>query len=491
MSLAAVDRTEPALAHEAHGRRDSSSYGRVDEEIESRLRTLLGAEHVRTGKAIDQALGNDAGTRSEAPRLPDIAVYPATTAEVASVVALAHEKRIPLTARGGGTGLAGGAVPLHGGILLDLGRLDKILTIDAHARYAEVQPGVKTLALQSAARAQGLLYAGDPCSNDDCVLGGNIATNAGGNRAVKYGVTSDQVLSLEIVTAQGKVTTVGGRLKKNSTGYNLVRLFVGSEGTLGIVTKATVKLRPLAPFYPDYIVALPDLVGAMTLVETLADDRFIDPITLEIIDRRTVAAMERLRGAPIFGRPDGHVLIVQFEAETEAEIRDKAARLEARCATVPCRSVARAADSEEIWAARRTWAKALRDETPIAVGEDLVVPVDRLADFIGRMQTLLAQYGLDYRLAGHAGDGNMHISTVPGSLPLEKWEETQTRYRAELYGVVYELGGRLSGEHGIGLKRKKTLAKLIDPVELELMRAIKKAFDPSNILNPGKIFELA
>jgi glycolate oxidase len=459
--------------------------------VTRRLRAIVGAEHVRTGSAIDQSLGNDAGTRSEAPRLPEIAVYPGSTAEVARVVSLANEKRIPLTPRGGGTGLAGGAVPLHGGIALDLRRLDKILAIDTRARYAEVEPGVKTLALQTAARAQGLLYAGDPCSNDDCVLGGNIATNAGGNRAVKYGVTSDQVLSLEIVTAQGKVTTVGGRLKKNATGYNLVRLFVGSEGTLGIVTKAAVKLRRRAAFYPDFIVALPDLVEAMTLVESLADDRFIDPITLEIIDRRTVAAMERLRGAPIFGRPDGHVLIVQFEAESEEEIRDKGARLKARCAAVPSRGVSRAADSEEIWSARRSWAKALRDETPVAVGEDLVVPVDRLADFIERMQALLAQYGLDYRLAGHAGDGNMHISTVPGSLPLELWEQTQAKYRAELYRTVYELGGRLSGEHGIGLKRKKTLARLIDPVELELMRSIKKAFDPSNILNPGKIFDFA
>jgi glycolate oxidase len=470
---------------------ESVGYGKVDQSLVAALSALVGRDHVRTGSEIAQALGFDAGTRHEVPRLPDVAVVPGSTAEVASVVALANRKRIPLTARGGGTGLAGGAVPLHGGILLDLGRLDRILTIDCRARFAEVEPGVKTLTLQNAAREQGLLYAGDPCSNDDCVLGGNIATNAGGNRAVKYGVTSDQVLSLEVVTALGQVTTLGTRLKKNSTGYNLVRLFVGSEGTLGIITKAMVKLRRLAPLHPDYLVILPDLVAAMTLVEALADDRFLDPITLEIIDRRTVAAMEKLKGAPIFGRPQGHVLIVQFEADSEEEVQDKAARLKQRCADVTCLGITRAGDSEEVWAARRTWAKALHEELPVSVGEDLVVPVDRLAEFIGRMQGLLERYGLDYRLAGHAGDGNMHINTVPGHVPLEHWQDTQTRYRAELYQVVYSLGGRLSGEHGIGLKRKKTLAKLIDPVELELMRSIKRAFDPNNILNPGKIFDLA
>jgi glycolate oxidase len=238
-------------ALETGGSPDPAEYGRVDQTLIVELAALVGRDHVRTGSDIAQSLGFDAGTRFEIPRLPDVAVLPGSTAEVASVVALANRKRIPLTPRGGGTGLAGGAVAVRGGILLDLGRLDRILTVDARAHYAEVEPGVKTLALQNAAREKGLLYAGDPCSNDDCVLGGNIATNAGGNRAVKYGVTSDQVLSLEVVTAQGQVTTLGARLKKNSTGYNLVRLFVGSEGTLGIITKATVKLRRLAPLHPD------------------------------------------------------------------------------------------------------------------------------------------------------------------------------------------------------------------------------------------------
>jgi glycolate oxidase len=466
-------------------------YQPVTPEIIAELSAIVGHENILSGSAVPVSAGYDAGTRRDAHYLPEVVAVPADAAQVAAILKLANRSLVPVTPRGGGTGLAGGAVPLAGGILLDLGRLDRILAIDPTARYAEVQPGVKTTALQQAAQEQGLLYAGDPCSNDDCVIGGNIATNAGGNRAVKYGVTSDQVLELEVVTPRGERTVVGSLLKKNSTGYNLVRLYAGAEGTLGIITRATLRLHRLAPLIPDFLVVMPDLHAAIGLVEELRDDRIIDPIVLELIDRRTAQAMERYHNSPIFANPPGDILVVQFEAHSTDELNHKQTRLEQTVFRFGAFSVTRAADSEALWSARRAWGKALEVELPVAAGDDLVVPVEHLSRFITRLQELVTAYSFDFRLAGHAGDGNMHLRIVPGSVPLTEWPDRYNQFREELHRSAYDLGGRLSGEHGIGYKKKAALARLIDPVELSLMRAIKLAFDPNLILNPGKIFDPA
>ncbi len=468
-----------------------SGYQPVTAEIVAVLSAIVGPGQVVAGDEIPARFGHDAGTWRDAQHLPEVLVAPANAEEVAAVLRLANRALVPVTPRGGGTGLAGGAVPLLGGILLDLGRLDRILEIDPQGRYAVVEPGVKTSRLQRVAGEQGLLYAGDPCSNDDCVIGGNIATNAGGNRAVKYGVTSDQVLELEIVTPLGDRTVVGSRLRKNSTGYNLVRLYAGAEGTLGIITRATLKLYPLAPLIRDFVVTLPDLASAIGLVSGLRNDHGVDPIVLELIDRRTAHAMERYNEAPVFGNPAGDCLVVQFEADDADELARKRALLELRSRGHGALGVEPAVDSEALWKARRAWGKALEAELPVAFGEDLVVPVELLAGFAARLQELVARYRFDFRLAGHAGDGNMHLRIAPGAVEPDRWPEAHGRFRDELYRTAYALGGRLSGEHGIGFKRKEPLGRFIDPVELSLMRAVKRAFDPNHVLNPGKIFDPA
>jgi glycolate oxidase len=468
-----------------------SHYRPVTSKIIEELGAIVGREHVLAGKAIPASSAHDAGTRRDAQHPPDVVVAPADADQVASILRLANRNLVPVTPRGGGTGLAGGAVAIKGGILLELGRMDRILGIDTTARYADVEPGVKTAQLQQAAQAKGLLYAGDPCSNDDCLVGGNIATNAGGNRAVKYGVTSDQVLELEVVTPLGERTVVGSQLRKNSTGYNLVRLYSGAEGTLGIITRATLRLHKLAPLLPDFVVILPDLLSAIGLVTELRNDPSIDPIVLELIDHRTAQAMERYHNSPIFDNPRGDVLVVQFEARSEDEIAWKQAQLERKCRLFGSLGVVRAVDSDAIWNARRSWGKALEAELPVAFSDDLVVPVEQLAGFLSRLQELVARYSFDFRLAGHAGDGNMHLRIVPGVVPLADWPAHHARFRDELYRSAYDLGGRLSGEHGIGFKKKAALSGLIDPVELALMRSIKLAFDPNLILNPGKIFDQA
>lgn len=472
-------------------RLDGARFQPVTRTVLESLCAIVGTSNVFDDVETRRSLAFDAATRNDPLSPPEVVVRPGSVNEIVDILTLANRERIPVTPRGGGTGLTGAAVPVLGGLLLDLVRLNRILSIDVRARYAVVEPGVRTVDLQQAAQAHGLLYAGDPCSNDACVIGGNIATNAGGNRAVKYGVTSDQVLELEIVTPQGQRTTLGGRLKKNSTGYNLLRLFCGSEGTLGIVTRATLRLRRLAPLWPDYQVVLPSLAVCLGLVEELRDDLVLDPTTLEVIDYRTVLAMERYCGQSIFGAPEGDVLLVQCEASGEGEVATKWKSLQAKARQHGCLAVHPIADSAAVWAARRGWGKALEKSSPVAAGEDLVLPVEDLVTFVEQLEDLVARYQFEFRLAGHAGDGNMHLRIMPGTVSLSKWPEAHEQFRKELYSIAYGLGGRLSGEHGIGLKRKRAFQDVVDPVELSLMQAVKRALDPHGILNPGKIFDPA
>jgi glycolate oxidase len=345
------------------------------------------------------------------------------------------------------------------------------------------------LDIQQEAQKHGLLYAGDPCSTDDCVIAGNVATNAGGNRAVKYGVTGDQVYELEVVTPHGEIVTLGGRLKKNATGYGLIKLIIGSEGTLGIITRITLKLQKLAPFLPSYLAVFPNLDTAIALVGIVLDDGRVDPISVELVDRETLSAIERYSKEALFVDYRGDVLIIQLEAHDLSDLVKKEDQLKKICENNGCLSIQKV-DSETIWQARRIWGKAVQAEHPIGASEDVVVPVDEISSFIIQLQALISEFNFEFRIAGHAGDGNMHIRTLPGKVPLVEWEETLLQFRKRLYETVYHLGGRLSGEHGIGLKRKHFLCDIMHPAELELMKAVKRALDPNYILNPGKIFDL-
>jgi len=463
-------------------------YNKVTNETLLELREILGVEHVTTGERISSEYTFDAGTKEGRRWLPEVVVFPGNTDEVAQILQLANRQLIPITPRGGGSGLAGGAVPIHAGIVVDLRRMNKIIHIDPKARYMIVQPGVPTLQIQQEAKKHGLLYAGDPCSSDDCVIAGNVATNAGGNRAVKYGVTGDQVYELEIVAPQGEVVILGGRLKKNSTGYGLVKLMIGSEGTLGIITQITLKLHRLAPLLPSFLAVFPDLRAAITLVGILVEDP-VDPISLELIDKQTVIAIENYLKKSIFKEEQGDCLIIQLEAQDAVELAKKTEKLIQICNAHSCISIEKV-DGDTIWEGRRKWGTAINVRNPIGASEDIVVPVDEINVFIEKLQALITEFQFDFRIAGHAGDGNMHVRILPGLIPLVEWEEQLLKFRHRLYEVVYQLGGRLSGEHGIGFKRKCFLNSITAPAELELMKTVKKAFDPNSILNPGKIFDL-
>ena len=470
-----------------------SNYQSLTKSHIQALQNIVGIDHILTDKAISSDYAQDAATKKVKPfqpYYPEIVVLPNSAEEISEIVKFANKELLPITPRGGGTGLAGGAVAIYGGILLDLGRMNRILHLDKTAYYIVVEPGVRTIDLQEAASQAGLLYAGDPCSNDSCVIAGNIATNAGGNRAVKYGVTGDQVYELEVVTALGEIVTLGGRLKKNATGYNLLRLMIGSEGTLGIITKATLKLQQLAPYVTNYIAVSPDLETTAALVNALVYDQIIQPQSLELIDVNTAKEIEKYQQNAVFHHPEGDCLIIQWESQTSEELAAQKIQLNRIATEKGCLHLEEG-DGELIWPARRTWGKAVNKVNPISLSEDLVVPVDQIRPFIIELTKLTTQWHLEFRLAGHAGDGNMHIKTMPGQIPLEKWSELIPSYRKELYQMTYQLGGRISGEHGIGCTRKNFLKTLADPNELFLMKSIKQALDPNLILNPGKIFDMA
>ena len=467
-----------------------ATYQKISNATALALAKVVGAENLLWGQAIPEEYAYDAGTRKESRHYPEGVIFPGSAAEIAQILKIANKELIPVTPRGGGSGLAGSAVPLYGGIALDLRRMNRIVHIDVAAKYMIVEPAARTLAIQQAANRHGLMYAGDPCSTDDCVIAGNIATNAGGNRAIKYGVTGDQVYELEIVTPAGEIVTLGGRLKKNSTGYGLVRLIAGSEGTLGIITRAIIKLQKLAPLLPNFLAVFPSLEAAIAVVNRLLDDPVIEPISVELVDRQTMLDLERYQQEKLFaGEHTGDCLIIQLEAYTEEDLREKRDRLQAVCKALGSRSVYDIA-GDKIWPARRAWGKAIEVDHPVGVSEDIVVPVDQITEFVGQLGNLTREFQLQFRIAGHAGDGNMHIRIIPGEVTKDAWPTAVQKLREKLYAVTYKLGGRLSGEHGIGVKRKEILSGIIDPVELALMRAVKKAFDPNQILNPGKIFDI-
>ncbi|MBP2636239.1 MAG: putative FAD-linked oxidoreductase [Firmicutes bacterium] len=464
-----------------------SLYKTLDISVLEELTAIVGDEYILVGADIAEEYTRDAWVPPGLPRYPEAVVFPVNAQEVAAIVRLANRRLFPVIPRGGGTGLSGGTVPVYGGVIIDLLRMNQIIKIDPNARYIITEPAVLTIDIQQEAAKYGLLYAGDP-SSDDCFIGGNVATNAGGNRAVKYGVTAEQIYELEIVTPQGGIVNLGGRLKKNSTGYGLVKLIIGSEGTLGIVTRITLKLHRLPPIFTTSLAAFANFSDAAAAVSVILEDPLLDPISLEIIDQKTVAALARYCEDWRFSEQGGDTLIIQLEANQDAEQAEKQNKLAAIIRKAG--GIHLLPDSEKVWQARREFGKAIQAESAVLGIEDVVVPVDELAGFSSQLFEIARAGGLEVRIAGHAGDGNVHIQILPGDTPEAEWESRFHNFTQQLHADVYSRGGRISGEHGIGVKRKQYFLERVDPVELELMKSVKKSFDPRGILNPGKIFDV-
>lgn len=465
-----------------------SNYNSVTPEFIDELKTLLGEKYVKTDADTLDRYKTDEEADERCFHLPDVVVIPANAEEIAGVVKLCNKYLIPLTVRGGGTGIVDGAIADKGGVVLLMERLNKIIELNKEGLYMVAQAGVRTLDIQAAAKAENLLYAGDPSSSDSCQIGGNLATNAGGIKAVRYGVTRNQVYAVQIVTPYGDIVDLGSPLKKCSTGYCMEQLVIGSEGTLGIITQVTLKLQPLPPYKIDMLAIFHDPMAAIGVVPQLVKAG-IDPTSIEYMDNpnvRTTSEYLEFPGAPHV--EDGIYVIITIETFNEDELDMKMEQASDICEAAGAVDVLEA--DERIWSMRRNCLESVSLISKVCTTDDVVVPVDEMSDMIQYIIKTVVKYPFPLRINAHIGDGNLHIVLCKLDLSDEEWEAELSRFTEEVYTYAYAHGGRLSGEHGIGSKKAHFLERFTPGGELELMRKIKKAWDPNNILNPGKVFNL-
>lgn len=468
-------------------------YGKVTREVAQALAAICGAAGVALDPEKMEAYSHDETSAEEYGHMPEVVVLPRTTEEVAAIVKLANERRIPITPRGAGSGLSGGAIPQLGGIVLSVEKMNRLIEIDEANMVAVVEAGMVTNDLAKTVQERGLYYAGYPMSLQTCFIGGNIAENAGGGKAVKYGVTGRYILGLELVTPRGDIVLLGGKLVKDVSGYDLKQLVVGSEGTLGIVTRAIVKLVGNPAAKSDLLALFATPYDAIRVVPKIMTAGIV-PASMEFMDRLSVVTSCEYLNESLPYRDSGAMLLIEVDGSDPSQVERDLVAIGDLCEASGAAEVFVAEDRnniERIWNVRRNIAEAFKVYSPVQSLEDIVVPIAAIPDIIPALDLLGAKYGMKIPCYGHAGDGNLHATLVKDpAMDMETWHRSEAACLRELYAVTKSLGGRISGEHGIGLKRKGYLRELADPVELDLMRAIKNAWDPAGIMNPGKIFDV-
>jgi len=451
--------------------------------LAQKLRQLFGEEAVAADEPSRIA---HSGDKWFATHQPDVVVFAQTTEQVSRLLRFASENKIPVTPRGSGFGYVGGCVPVQGGIALSLARMNRIKEISFDDAIAIVEPGVITGELQGAVRAQKLFYPPDPASLHDCSIGGNVATNAGGPRCLKYGVTRHYIIGLEVVLASGEVLRTGGRVHKNKTGFDLIGLFVGSEGLLGVVTEITVRLLPLPPARATLSAAFASLAQAAAAVQTIFAAGFL-PSALEIADHFTLEAARLDRGTAIVPEGNAHLLI-DVDGQPES-VRSEADALRALLESKNPNALATATTeegSEKLWALRREFSNSLRATGLTKLNEDIVVPRGRLVELIEFAADLQARHDFPIATFGHAGDGNLHVNLMAADYDDPAVRERVEQALDELFTQVLAWGGVITGEHGIGLAKKRWWPEATSDVARALHARIKQALDPLDILNPGK-----
>lgn len=419
---------------------------------------------------------------------PEILIHARSRDEVVEVMKYAYCHNIPVTPRGQGTGLVGGSVAREGGIMLDLTKMNRILEIDEENLTLTVEPGVLLMEIAPAVEGLGLFYPPDP-GEKSASIGGNINTNAGGMRAVKYGVTRDYVRGLEVVLADGRVLELGGKVVKNSSGYNLLGLMVGSEGTLGIVTKAILRLVPLPKKVMSLLVPFPDLKSAIETVPKIIRSKAV-PTAVEFMQKNVILAAEEYLGRSYPDKSSDAYLLLTFDGNSTGEIEDAYTSVAEICLDNGAKDVFISNTperNESIWKARGAFLEAIKGSTTEMDECDVVVPRCHVADFIKFSASLEEKYAIRIRSFGHAGDGNLHIYVLRDALDEPQWQEKLSQVFAELYAQAKAYGGQVSGEHGIGYVKRPYLQESLGGDLLELMAGIKRAFDPKGILNPGKV----
>ena len=463
-------------------------YKKINDRDLKKLQEIVGAANVLVADEDREPYSHDEVVGLAA--FPEAVVKPTTAQQIARIFQLAGREKIPVTPRGAGTGLSGGAVPLSGGIVLSLEKMNRILEIDRHNLMAIVEPGVITGDLHRAVEAEGLFYPPDPASLDSCSIGGNVAENSGGPRAVKYGVTADYVCGLDAVLPSGEIISSGGKLVKNVTGYNLIQLLVGSEGTLAVVTRIVLRLIPLPAARIDLLIPFSDIGTAADTVAQIIRSRLV-PTTIEFMERDSIEACEKLLDKKLPFSGAAAQLLIQLDGNDHDQVEANADRVGAICMKEGAVDVLVAQDRptrDRLWSARRQLLDAVRNLSPVIHMEDVVVPRSEIPALLAGVRKISEKHHIRIISYGHAGDGNVHVNVLKENLDDEAWRTIVPLLDQEIYTLALSLGGMISGEHGIGATRKEHLAAALAPPLIDVMRKVRAAFDPGGILNPGKIF---
>ena len=450
------------------------------------LQEILGEADVLFGDAINPDYAHD--ELGGISCMPEVLVRVRSTQQVSQVMRHAYQRNIPVTVRGSGTGLVGAAVPIHGGILLETTRMNKILALDSNNLTVTVQPGVLLMELAAFAEENDFLYPPDP-GEKSATIGGNISTNAGGMRAVKYGVTRDYVRALTVVLPNGEIQTFGAAVAKNSSGYSLKDLIIGSEGTLAIICEAVLKLVPLPKVSVSLLVPFPDMKTAIEAVPRIIRSK-ITPTAIEYMSRDTILFSEDYLGKKFPDTKNDAYILLTFDGNSDEQVNQDMGVIADLCLTIGALD-AYIVDTEErkksVWSARGAFLEAIKASTTEMDECDVVVPGNQVDTFIKYTHELAEAFQVRIPSFGHAGDGNLHVYICRDALNDEDWENTLSACFDKMYAKAVELGGLVSGEHGIGYAKKDFLRRQYGETPIALMQGIKQVFDPKNILNPGKV----
>lgn len=461
-------------------------YNKINENDIKALRTIVGEGEVLIGDAINPDYAHDELGGIE--RMPDALVRVRSTEQISAVMKLAYERSIPVTVRGSGTGLVGSAVPIEGGILLETTKMNKILALDRDTLTVTVQPGVLLMELAAFAEENDFMYPPDP-GEKSATIGGNISTNAGGMRAVKYGVTRDYVRSLTVVMPNGEILKLGATVAKNSSGYSLKDLVIGSEGTLAIITEAVLKLIPLPKFSVSLLVPFADMKSAIEAVPKIFASKVM-PTAIEYMSRDTILFSESYLGKKFPDTKNDAYILLTFDGNSDAQVEADMNTVAELCLSIGALD-AYIVDTDErkksVWSARGAFLEAIKASTTEMDECDVVVPVNKVDEFIKFTHTLAAELGVRIPSFGHAGDGNLHVYICRDELNERQWKRVLDDSFDKMYKKAEELGGLVSGEHGIGYAKKEYLKAQYGETPIALMQGIKRVFDEKNILNPGKI----
>jgi len=457
----------------------------IKESIVTEFQKIVGKENVLTSPEALKAYSYD-GTTSWIHE-PDIVLFPTSAKEISAIMKIANAEKIPVTPRGGGTNVSGGSVPIEGGIVICFTKMNKIVKIDKENLTATVEPGVVLMDLNMALAREGLFFPPDPQSFLGATMGGVIAENAGGPACVKYGVTKQYILGLEVVLANGDIVNLGGRTLKNVVGYDLMHIFISSEGTLGIIAKAELKLNPLPKTKKTIMAVYADVAVAGESVYRVLENgvipgkiEFLDNWVINRIEEMMPMGLPRDADAVLLFECDGIPEAVEKEVEQIVEITKKYGAVDVRVAKDQ-------AEADRYWLARRAGFAAVFGKAPTVLAEDVTVPRNKMPDLIRKCKEVAKKYNLEINVLGHAGDGNLHPSILTDINNKEAYDRA-LKGLDEIIGAAVELGGVLSGEHGIGLEKQKFFRRVIDPNIINMMKGIKQLFDPNNIMNPGKIW---